>query len=212
MPRASKELSSAREREIMDACKRLYQTKSFKEITLKDIGNITSLSRPSIYNYFETKEEIFLAILKEEYELWTEALEDIIQTHETLSHDELADAIARSLEERELLLKLMSMNNYDMEENSRPEKLEEFKRAYGKSLELVDKCLEKFTPLDDAERREIVYIFFPFVYGVYPYTRVTPKQSAAMKKVNVPFVYHSIYDLTYICLKNLLNRGEKDYE
>ena len=80
MPRASKELSSAREREIMDACKRLYQTKSFKEITLKDIGNITSLSRPSIYNYFETKEEIFLAILKEEYELWTEALEDIIQT------------------------------------------------------------------------------------------------------------------------------------
>lgn len=209
MPRASKQRSDAREKEIIDACKRLYETKNFKDITLKDIGEITSMSRPSIYNYFETKEEIFLAILKEEYQLWTKSLNDLIDNNNKLSHEEFAAAIAHSLEERELLLKLMSMNNYDMEENSRPQKLEEFKREYGKSLELVDKCLEKFTNLSATERKEFVYIFFPFVYGIYPYTRVTPKQKEAMQKVNVPFIYHSIYDLTYVCFKNLLDRKER---
>ncbi len=50
------ELISQRREEIFCACEKLYQTKSFQEITLKEIGNVTSLSRPAIYNYFQTKE------------------------------------------------------------------------------------------------------------------------------------------------------------
>ena len=38
--------------EIINACEQLYQKMSFREITLKEIGNITSFSRPTIYNYF----------------------------------------------------------------------------------------------------------------------------------------------------------------
>lgn len=210
MPKASKELTDARQQEIIEACKQLYREKNFKDITLKEIGSITSLSRPSIYNYFETKEEIFLAILKEEYKLWCEALSKILEGNEKLSSDEFAAKIAKSLEERELLLKLMSMNNYDMEENSRPQKLAEFKHFYGMSLGLMDKCLEKFTDFSEQKRQELIYIFLPFVYGLYPYSRVTPKQSEAMKEANVPFVYHTIYDLAYVCFKNLLSKGGKD--
>ena len=64
MPKGSPELTNARKEEIINACEKLYKTKSFKEITLKDISNETSFTRTSIYNYFHTKEEIFLAILK----------------------------------------------------------------------------------------------------------------------------------------------------
>ena len=52
------EIARKRE-EIINACEKLYGTMSFREITLKDISSITSFSRPTIYNYFETKEEIF---------------------------------------------------------------------------------------------------------------------------------------------------------
>ena len=65
------EIARKRE-EIVDACEQLYQTTSFKEITLKEISKITSFSRPTIYNYFETKEEIFLALFKREYDRWNE--------------------------------------------------------------------------------------------------------------------------------------------
>lgn len=39
---------------LMNACKKLYESKTFKDITLKNIGEVTSFTRTSIYNYFET--------------------------------------------------------------------------------------------------------------------------------------------------------------
>ena len=78
MPKGSPELTASRRNEIIRACEKLYQTMSFKQITLKEIGNETSFSRPTIYNYFETKEEIFLALFEEEYERWNADLEKII--------------------------------------------------------------------------------------------------------------------------------------
>ena len=69
MPAASEELTRARKDEIVNACAQLYETMSFKDITLRDIGARTSFTRTSIYNYFQTKEEIFLALMQREYEL-----------------------------------------------------------------------------------------------------------------------------------------------
>ena len=75
MPRGSEELTNARKAEIVNACAVLYETRSFKEITLKEIGEKTSFTRTSIYNYFQTKEEIFLALFQREYEAWIEDLD-----------------------------------------------------------------------------------------------------------------------------------------
>ncbi len=55
MPKGSPELTHARREEIINACAQLYETMGFKEITLKEIANFTSFTRPSIYNYFQTK-------------------------------------------------------------------------------------------------------------------------------------------------------------
>ena len=134
MPKGSKELTEARKNEIITACAKLYKTMSFKEITIKEIGNVISFTRTSIYNYFQTKEEIFLAFLQREYELWVGDLKQIQNEHEKMTSSEFADALAHSLEERKNLLKIMSMNHYDMEENSRLERLIDFKVVYGQSL------------------------------------------------------------------------------
>ena len=42
MPKGSKELTDARRKEIVDACQELYQSMSFKEITIKEIGKVIS--------------------------------------------------------------------------------------------------------------------------------------------------------------------------
>lgn len=77
MPKGSEALTNACREEIINACTSLYKTMSFKEITLKEIGKATSFTRTSIYNYFQMKEEIFLALLQKEYELWTGTLKQI---------------------------------------------------------------------------------------------------------------------------------------
>lgn len=208
MPRGSKELTNARKEEIIQACASLYESMSFKDITIKEIGTVTSFTRTSIYNYFQTKEEIFLALLQQEYEKWIVDLDEITATHKAMTDDTLAQELARSLEKRTLLLKLMSMNHYDMEENSRLERLVEFKTAYGNSIRALDRLLEKFCPqMIPANRQEFLYAFLPFVYGVYPYTVVTDKQKEAMEKAGTNFVYMSIYEMVYTCTKRLLIGG-----
>ena len=205
MRKATPDQIARKREEIINACEQLYQTMSFREITLKEIGTITSFSRPTIYNYFETKEEIFLGLFQREYDCWNEDLTAILDGNERLTKKELADRIANSLAGREQLLKLLSMNNYDMEANSREELLYTFKQSYGRSMQLMSRLLEKFCPdMSDAQIRNFIYIFFPFMFGIYPYTEVTEKQRAAMNEAGINYVYQSIYELTYSCLNRLL--------
>lgn len=205
MVKGTPKLIAERREEIINACEKLYQKLSFKDITLKEIGKVTSFSRPTIYNYFETKEEIFLALYEREYMRWNEELLSIYNNNDRLNSDKLADKISTSLANRKQLLKLLAMNNYDMEANSREEFLISFKVAYGESIDNVKKIFKKFCPkMTDDMIKTFVFIFFPFMFGIYPYTNVTQKQKNAMKKAKVDFVYQSIYDITYNCLIKLL--------
>ena len=205
MPKGSPERTAARKEEIINACEKLYQTMNFKDITLKEIGNETSFSRPTIYNYYQTKEEIFLALFEREYVRWNEELQTILRDNRKLTKAELAEKLAASLANRQQLLKLLAMNNYDMEENSREELLTSFKVAYGESIKNVCSILTKFCPKkSEQEIQNIIYIFFPFMFGIYPYTAVTDKQKKAMKEAKVDFVYQSVFEITNNCLLKLL--------
>ena len=205
MKKGTPEQIAQKREEIINACEQLYRTMSFREITLKEIGKITSFSRPTIYNYFETKEEIFLALFKREYDRWNEQLKDIHDRNERLTKGQLADKIAQSLADRPQLLKLLSMNNYDMEANSREELLVSFKQSYGRSLQLMSMLLTKFCPdMNVTDIQNFIYIFFPFMFGIYPYTSVTEKQKAAMKEAGIDYVYQTVYELTHSCLVRLL--------
>ena len=202
MPKGSPVLTALRKEEIVNACERLYQTMSFKEITIKDIGAVTSFTRTSIYNYFQTKEEIFLALMQREYEHWAEEMNELAVENENMTAESFSDAIARSLEKHEQLLKLLAMNHYDMEESSRPERLTEFKVAYGASLDAVRVCVRKFFPETDCE--SFIFVFFPFLFGVYPYSVATQKQIDAMRDAKMDLRMHSIYEIIYSCVMQLL--------
>ncbi len=205
MPRGSAELTNARREEIISACEKLYQTMSFKEITLRDIAGATSFTRTSIYNYFQTKEEIFLALMQKEYERWVEALDALRGRYTAMSADAFSGALAHTLEQRGMLLKLLSMNHFDMEQNSRPECLRDFKRAYGASIEAVRRCLVKFFPdMDGQAQQDFLYAFLPFLYGIYPYTTVSDKQRRAMAEAGLDFVYLSVYDMARNGIRALL--------
>ena len=202
----TKEIEDIRKEEIIKACEKLYKTENFKDITIKQIGEKTTFSRTSIYNYFQTKEEIFLALFQKEYERWIDDLNEMYEQNSVLSKEEFAKSLAHTVEERPTLLKLLSMNMYDMEENSRMENLIEFKTAYGNSMKMVRKCLDKFFKnMSEAEKDEFIFLFFPFMYRIYPYAKVTNKQKEAMEKGGVPFKYLSIYNITYKGILKLLS-------
>lgn len=205
MPRVSREMVEKRPGEIIDACRRLYRTMAFKEITLKEISKETSLSRPSIYNYFQTKEEIFLALLEEEYRLWADDLDQIL-SHDGYDIQSFAIAISESIAKRETLLKILCMNLYEIEENSRAERLVEFKKHYGRTIDIIDAALEKFFPdMTTEDRTDFIYEFYPFLYGLYPYVYPTKKQMDAMKMAGMVPRKMEIRKATKIFVIHILN-------
>ena len=188
----------ARREEIIDACEKLYQTMTFKEITIKEISTETSFTRPSIYNYFQTKEEIFLALLQREYERWCRDFSERAVNAIDLTPEGFADMIARSLEKREQLLKLLSTNYYEMEENSRLERLIEFKITFAKAFDCLGLTLQKFFPdMTEAEQESFMISFFPYMIAVYPYTHSSEKQKAAMQAARIDYTPRSVYKLVY---------------
>ena len=202
----TKETTDIRREEIINACEKLYKTNSFKDITIKSIGEETTFSRTSIYNYFQTKEEIFLAFLTREYKRWADELETIYEKNSKMDKNTFADKLAKSIEQRRNLLKLISMNMYDMEENSRMEELLRFKKYYALAIRTVRKCVDKFFKgMSEEEKDHFIFSFFPFMYGIYPYVELTDKQKEAMKEADVPHKNYSIYELALIGIKKLLS-------
>ena len=205
MPKGSEELTNARKNEIISACAALYETMSFQDITLKEIGKQTSFTRTSIYNYFHTKEEIFLALLQREYEMWSIDLMRLHDENTCMTAGRFAEELAHTMEKRGRMLKLLSMNHYDLEARARMEKLVEFKVAYGNSIRAVSRCLEKFFPaMSTQDIQGFIYAFFPFLFGAYPYTFVTEQQRQAMERAGVAHVQLPLYEITYSCARRLL--------
>ena len=202
MPKGSEALTNARREEIIDACAALYETMSLREITIKLIGAHTSFTRTSIYNYFETREEIFLALLRREYEAWTADLDALPAQPDAAA---LADALARTLERLGTMLRLLSMNLYDIEANSRVENLAAFKTVYAASMQAVRRLLARSGPaLSGPAAERFLYAFYPFLFGIYPYTTVTPKQQQAMAMAGVEYPRLSVREITRNFVEKLL--------
>ena len=177
---------------------------TFKDVNLKEIGKVTIFSRTSIYNYFESKEEIFLGIFEDEYIKWTMELQKIIDAGQ-MSREKLAKKLADSLGRRKLMLKLLSVNLYDMEENSRMERLVSFKKAYGKSRDVLTELIKKNYPgIKKKETDEFIFSFLPFLHGIHPYAFATPKQIEAMKEAKVKYNETTINKLVYSGLIKML--------
>lgn len=201
----SEELTRARREEIVTACGDLYDSMPFKEITLGKIGARTSFTRTSIYNYFATREEIFLALLEREYRCWAADQREICKKT-ALTPDEFAVEFSSALARRERMLKLVAMNLYDLEAGSREENLVNFKRAYGDALQATRDCLSFFFPaLTQGEQNRFLYAVYPFLFGVYPYTAVTEKQKLAMQKAGVQYETYSVCEITRSLVSALLN-------
>lgn len=209
MPRISEQESQARRNEIIDACAALYATESYHDITMTQVASKVSFGRANVYNYFQSKEEILLALFQREYQYWAEDLRLIGQDSALTTDEQFACALGGTLEKRSHMLKLLAMNLYDMEHNSRLENLTEFKKAYAYAVQTLRDVLMRKKPTWDTNRIDrFLYCFLPFLHGVYPYAFHSEKQLAAMKNAHVEPLEASIQSLVSVCALKLLQEDE----
>lgn len=203
------ERAQARSEEIVNACEQLFKTMHYKDINIKEIAEKTTFSRPSIYNYFLTKEEIFLSLLTREYAGWAEDLNKMKQVEGEDGRKTFAISSALILEKRTALLKLLAMDLNEMEMNCRMEKLVEFKKVYGVTMQAFADAVKRLCiGMSEAAIDRFMYAYLPMVQGVYPYAFESDMQKEAMKQAGVSPTGKSLHEL--LVSGGLLLLGVKD--
>lgn len=191
-----------RKNEIIYACKKIYINEGYEGVNLKKISEMTSFTRPAIYNYYKTKEEIFLDILKEEFSLWKK---DLLYRYSEISEhtrEEFCTVLSDSLCERTILLELLAVHLNIIENNSRLEQLVEFKKTVYKFFDVLKETIELFFPNKNANLKEEFFnVFLIYINGLYPHMFHSKIQQKAMALAGKPAIQK---DLKEICRRDLL--------
>ena len=106
-----------REREILDAARRLGTERSVREVTLTDVAAAVGMHKSAMLRYFETREQIFLTLTGEGWREWSAALRAGLDELAGAGHEEIAAAVARSLVTRPFFCDLLAQAPLNLERN-----------------------------------------------------------------------------------------------
>ncbi len=195
-----------RKKEILTACATLFDQYGFDGVNLKAIGTLTSFTRPAIYKYYRSKEEILLELFTEDLKLWDKDVLTIINSNETMDKETYAKALTESFIKYPRLLKLLSILFSSLEKNSSLDKLISFKKEmHDHTLNFI-LSLDKFFPqASREEKNHFMTSAISLVLGLYPYTHLSDKQIEAIKKSGVPHITPDFETTLALSLKLLLS-------
>lgn len=209
MFKATAELIECRREEIIDACEYLCQTISYSDMTLKEISKITTFSRPTIYNYFQSKEEIFLALINREFDRWNVELQCILSENMGMTAEELSDRLAHSLENRRLLLKLLAVSVPALEGSGEDERRGFFRNSFGRTQVLILRLLDMTCPrLPSAVQEQLTQAFFSFIFGLDSISEIFESQKDLLDREGMDCMYQTVYSLTYNFVIGLLRASD----
>jgi AcrR family transcriptional regulator len=110
---------AARRRAILAVAGRLLDRQQYHDITMAEVARRCSLAKGTLYLYFRSKEELFLAALEEELAEWFDAMATELALLEPglNAPERFAGAVARTLAERETFAELLSLVHTVLEQN-----------------------------------------------------------------------------------------------
>ena len=166
--------------EIVDATARLYEENRFEDITFAMIAKEADFTRSNLYRYFQTKEDIFLELMKHDIALWrADILENFADGN--LSLHEVAEASVELILKHRRMVKLFTILFTLLEPNASLEALTAFKQKINEEIGMVAQFLSTVLPFPSVETAaEFLTAQSSLAIGAYPMMELTSKQIEAM--------------------------------
>ncbi|HEX8391650.1 MAG TPA: TetR family transcriptional regulator [Longimicrobium sp.] len=106
----SDEAKAERRQEILNTARDMYEAEpSFPAFTMAALAGRAGLAKGTLYLYFRTKEELFLALLDRLFEDWFDDVDARLGGGGEWTPTQAADALAASVRGRETLARLLSI-------------------------------------------------------------------------------------------------------
>ena len=164
------EQKAFRREEILNAAKALFAELDYEEISLNGIAREAGFSKPNVYRYFATREEIFLAIYEEEQGKFVQSF---ISRLKRIRAKEPVDAIARAWVDVALdhraWLELLPQAAMSMERNSSVAQIVEFKKVGYQRYGMLIDALESTHPgLSKEQWATVAQCAYAMMAGLWP--------------------------------------------
>lgn len=183
----------------MKACRELFDEGGYDAVSFRTIGEKTSFSRPSIYNYYGTKEEVFLDLISQEYAGWREGIEAIRENGTPKTREEYASATTDCLRSHDRLTRLMSIHYTAISHNCSLDRLKAFQKTIQPFFDSFASLLHDTFPDSPQEKQDqFRVLYFSLISGLYPLTHLTDNQKAAMKYSAPAYDAPDFFDILYI--------------
>ena len=174
-----------RQEEIINACYSLYSNGKYDDITFGKISEMTSISRPSIYNYYIAREEILLDVLEKEYFKWFENLKNSFDENIRLNKRDLCDLLVNSFDGFDIFLRLLSIQYSIIQKNCSFEKLTQFKMNAQHVFKYIETIVGKTFPRSTTTSRStFVLMIFSSIGNFYEMCNPNEIEIKAMRVSN----------------------------
>ena len=184
-------LKDARRDVILVAAQELFCKQPFETIFMGTIAASVGLAKGTLYLYFRTREEIFLALLTRELRAWLLSLS--AAAHESPAPEAALDWIVESLASRNELLRLAALLHSVLERNLSVETAREFKLSFDAGLSATANHLAPALRLaDDEEARRFLRWLQVCILGLCQMAHPSPVVEAAMAQE--PRLAHMVID------------------
>ncbi len=164
----SPEQKEQRRAAILEAARELFRDRPIAEISIGEVAQRAGVAKGSVYRYFTTKEEVFLALLVRELDEWFDALALALEGQRA----EIAAVAARvvdTLRTRDTLLRLLSRLYSDIEQNISIEAARAFKGWLLVRVGAAGAALEAALPtLARGDGGRVVLRLYALIAGLFP--------------------------------------------
>jgi AcrR family transcriptional regulator len=107
----------AKRQAILTAALQIFRRTSYPEVTMSAIAVAAKLAKGTLFLYFSTKEELFLALLEAQIIEWFDTVDTELDSLDQISIPAIASLLANSLDEREELARLLAIHSTILEQN-----------------------------------------------------------------------------------------------
>ncbi|MFJ5262297.1 TetR family transcriptional regulator [Streptomyces sp. NPDC088387] len=152
----SAEAKQQRERAILDAARSLGGERSVREVTLTDIAAAVGMHKSAMLRYFETREQIFLALTAEGWRDWSRDVRTRLGEVEDIGPGPVAAVLAETLVVRPFFCDLLAQAPLNLERNVSPDAAVAFKKAALAEVDAVRTVLCELLAITEEQAVDVV--------------------------------------------------------
>lgn len=187
----SKENKEKRFSDILDVSAELYDKLRYPGLTFEEISKKLNITRPAIYKYFKTKDEILVEILFRDLDDLCNDLTGSFDVSSEYTKEEIATLWTDVMMKNKRIMDVMSLHSSSIEKtisaeyNSGPESV---LKGY---IRAIKELIKHLVPgIDDNTAVDFVLYQIAFAVGLYPFMKIKMNDTDSNKEI---FRFNRIY-------------------